>query len=138
MTRCGYDLVDKAEVANLKQFTKPAAEKVVFDIAGGEVDANLSVSMYIPDIQEMVEPYVLESPPNVLSVGRRCQGMGWGFYWRPWSAHPTFVDTNGRMIPLNTEGYIPYLNTTNTAIASAPLKDVGGTDSAALLLMSRL
>ena len=76
--------------------------------------------MYIPDIQDKVEPSVIDSTPNVLSVGKRCQSMGWGFYWRPWSAHPIFVDPNGRVIVLNTEGFIPYLQTKSTAVAATP------------------
>ena len=89
-TGCGHDLVSKDGVQMLKPYFRDASEKVVFDTAGGEAPADTVVPMYVPDIGEAIEPYILDSTPNVLSVGRRCQEFGWGFYWEPWPNRPKF------------------------------------------------
>ena len=87
--------------------------------------------MYVPDIGETIEPYILDSTPNVLSVGYRCQERGWGFYWEPWSSRPRFVSPSGKSYPLSTDGHIPYLTTRNPAVASVPTTSVGGAESTA-------
>ena len=70
-------------------------------------------------MQQHIRPYVLDSTPNVLSVGARYQQMGWWFVWEPWSATPYFLDAAGRKIELVTDGNIPYLKTSTPAMAVA-------------------
>eukprot|EP00971_Amphidinium_carterae_P140703 2788424-Amphidinium_carterae.1 len=54
-------------------------------------------------------PLLLESTPDVLSVGRRCMTEGYSFHWEK-GENPYFIDKKGRRIDLSVERYIPYLN----------------------------
>ncbi len=49
------------------------------DTANGEVQATQIAPMQIEALCENIEPLVLESTPDVLSVGRRCQKDGYRF-----------------------------------------------------------
>ena len=75
--------------------------------------------LFLPHMQQHIRPYVLDSIPNVLSVGARCQQMGWWLVWEPWSATPYFLDATGRKIELVADGNIPYLKTCTPAMAVA-------------------
>ena len=61
---------------------------VVFDTAGGEVPASRVVLLHISHTTQEIQPFVLGSPPNMLSVGQRCQRQGWRFCWEPFSSRP--------------------------------------------------
>ena len=60
-----------------------------------------------------------------LSVGRRCQEEGWGFYWPPWSASPIFIDPQGNKHYLVTDGFIPYLRSNIPVVAAAVMMEGG-------------
>ena len=56
----------------------------------------------------MVEPLVLPDTPDVLSIGRRCMHMGYGFYWHP-GRNPYLVTPEGNVVPLLVRKDIPYM-----------------------------
>ena len=108
----------KAEVEKIKEYVEKW-EVIMFDTAGGEVPACDVIPLFLPHMQQQIRPYVLDSTPNVLSVGARCQQMGWWFVWEPWRATPYFLDAAGRKIELVADGNIPYLKTSTPAMAVA-------------------
>jgi hypothetical protein len=117
-TGCGYDLVCKADVQKVLKHVEEG-EPVTFETAGGEVPARDVIPLFLPHMQQSIRPYVLNTTPNVLSVGARCQEFGWCFVWEPWSKTPYFRDPTGRKIDLVTEGNISYLKSSAPAMASA-------------------
>ncbi len=64
--------------------------------------------------QNMATAYILDSTPNVLSIGKLCVKHGYSFYWPPQSKDPYFVKPDGQIIPLTVIGFIPYLIITNS------------------------
>ena len=64
------DLVDKSVVKRYARYVEECPPAVL-DIANGEVVAGRPVTLYNSTLGECITPYVLESTPNVLSLGRR-------------------------------------------------------------------
>ena len=108
-TGCGYDLVDMTDCKELVHLSQKTDRPMVFDTAGGEVTADRVLPMRVDAIKANISPYLLESTPNVLSVGLRCEMFGWGFFWPAWSRRPFFIDPDGKRITLTTCGHVPYL-----------------------------
>ena len=108
----------RADIEKIKRHIEEG-KMIMFDTAGGEVPARDVIPLFLPHMQQHIRPYVLDSTPKVLSIGARCQQMGWWFVWEPWSNTPYFIDAAGRKIELVVEGNIPYLKTSTPAMASA-------------------
>ena len=67
------------------------------------------VPLAISGLKENVEPYVLESSPDVLSIGRRCVELGYKFVWEPFSYEPYFITNYGDIVKLVSVNNVPYL-----------------------------
>ena len=50
-------------------------------------------------ITELIEAYVLENTPSLLSLGKRCMEHGYRFTWDPYQI-PRLFDPTGREIKL--------------------------------------
>ena len=66
--------------------------------------------MFLNKLKEHVQPHILDSTPNVLSLGRRVIVDGYSFEWparshSPWLVHPT----TGEKIHLEVRDFVPYL-----------------------------
>ena len=79
-TGCGHDLVGIEEIKALKRMFKAAGIPVSFQTANGVTAAREVIELYIDELGETVEPYVLASTPGVLSVGMRCNQFGYTSY----------------------------------------------------------
>ena len=67
------------------------------------------VELFVEELGETVDPYLLSSSPSLLSVGLRCQGEGWSFIWIGGKS-PCFISPGGyRLTLLQVELNIPYL-----------------------------
>ena len=119
-TGCGHGLVDKGEISVKEAYLQESGEKVIFATAGGEILASKVIPLYVPELKQSVKPYVLNSTPNVLSVGLRCQQIGWKFVWEPYSNRPYLKDPYGHIVYLVTRGNTPYLVAKSPAMALAP------------------
>ena len=80
-TGCGHDLVDKDEIKGLTSYVFNSADPLRLFTANGETPANKQIRFKIPEIKEIIQPYVLAKTPNVLSIGRRCVDHGYSFVW---------------------------------------------------------
>ena len=69
-TGCGHDLIGVEEVKALKRMFKAAGIPVSFQTANGVTQTKEVVELYVDELGETVEPYILASTPGVLSVGR--------------------------------------------------------------------
>ena len=105
-TGCGYDLVAKKHVDHVADRIKTAENSILFNTANGNTDATDDILLRV---DEDIEPYVLESTPAVLSVGRRCQEYGYQFHWPASSSKPYFVTPKGKKIELTVQDHVPYL-----------------------------
>ena len=64
----------------------------------------------IGELGEVAEPYVLDSSPDVLSIGRRCAQQGYAFSCELYSLKPTMAKPDGAIINLVSRGCYPYLD----------------------------
>ena len=81
------------------------------ETANGEILAGETIGMELEAIGEQeIRPYVLQDSPDLISIGRRCQEMGYTFHWSLGSKSPYFVlPGSEQKVHLQTMGYIPYL-----------------------------
>jgi hypothetical protein len=83
-----------------------------FDTANGSLPADQTTSMQVEGLPEELNPYVLENTPDVISIGKRCVQLGYGFHWEPWSLKPYLIlpkAQGGGRINLVSIGDVPYL-----------------------------
>ena len=73
--------------------------------------------MRVKGIEELIEAYVLDSTPSLLSLGKRCMELGYRFVWEPF-VHPKFYDPNGRRIAVGVINNLPYLVPSETEIVA--------------------
>ena len=84
-------------------------EPVRMETANGEILGGETVGMGLEVIGEPeIQPYVLQDSPDLISVGRRCQEMGYTFHWSPWSKRPYFIlPGSTKNVHLQAIGYTP-------------------------------
>ena len=83
-TGCKYDLTTRASVPlPLRDSITDSADPITLHTANGLTDCNLCVSQQIVGLHETVEPYILESTPDVLSIGRKYVEDGCAFQCEP-------------------------------------------------------
>ena len=65
-----------------------AAVPITLSTASDLVSGDMVVRQQIMEASEVAEPYILDSTPDVLSIGRRCVEDGYAFHWEPYSLAP--------------------------------------------------
>ena len=107
-TGCGFDLID---AATARLFPKAIRDVQPMDIhtANGTTTFNKALEFHVNPLSENASAFVLPDTPWVLSVGLRCQEMGYGFHWFPYQT-PYVILPNGTRIDLQVDGGIPYLS----------------------------
>ena len=58
---------------------------IYLSAASDLVNGDKTVPQQIGELGEVAEPYVLDSSPDVLSIGRRCVQQGYAIRWEPYS-----------------------------------------------------
>ena len=64
-------------------FITTAGIPILLATANNSVNGDKVVQQQIGKLGEAAEPYVLDSTPDVLSIGRRCVEEGYSFEWLP-------------------------------------------------------
>jgi hypothetical protein len=110
-TGCKYDLTTRASIP-LHQVDSifRAPMPILLATANDLVQGDKVVAQQIGELGEVAEPYVLDSTPDVLSIGRRCVEDGYEFVWKPYSLHPTITTPRGRVVKLVSRDCCPYLD----------------------------
>ena len=83
---------------------------ITLSTANDLVDGNFIVKQQIGVFHEVAEPYILDSPPYVLSIGRRCVEDGYAFHWEPYSLAPTMITSRGKTVTLISRDCCPYID----------------------------
>ena len=109
-TGCGYDLVPQRLVGNGPIRQIDGDEAIMFATANGKIKTDIVAPMFCEELRDMIEPLVLPDTPAVLSIGKRCMQMGYGFYWHP-GRNPVMVTPDGNIVPVTVDKDIPYLVT---------------------------
>ncbi len=83
---------------------------IILATANGLSSGDKVVQQQIGELGEVAEPYILDSTPDVLSIGRRCVEDGYSFNWTPYSLHPTMTTPDGRVVKLTSRDCVPCLD----------------------------
>ena len=82
-TGCGHDLIGRAKAKSLGVDIVKDDDEIVFQTANGSTSTPDVAKIVVDELDETVEPHVLDETPTVLSIGRRCVKMGYAFHWMP-------------------------------------------------------
>ena len=80
-TGCGHDLALRAELHALAALFRKANIPMRFQTANGCTDVTVCIKLFVGELGETIEPYIMASSPSVLSIGLRCQDLGYTFNW---------------------------------------------------------
>eukprot|EP00971_Amphidinium_carterae_P133767 2649819-Amphidinium_carterae.1 len=105
-TRSAFDLADKRYSIPDPKLT--LQRPLILNTANGLTEASKRSREDVKRLGTSITPIVLDSTPDVLSVGRRCMTEGYSFVW-PKGATPYFIDPRGTRINFQVDKYIPYL-----------------------------
>jgi hypothetical protein len=105
---CGHDLISQKMAGNGPVRRLENDETIAFATANGRITTEIVAPMFCEELKDLVEPLVLPDTPAVLSIGRRCMHMGYGFYWHP-GQNLFLVTPDDKVIPLLVRKDIPYL-----------------------------
>ena len=110
-TGCGFDLAKKShlERCGLGKSIRKTGLKVTLNTPAGPQKVKYEAPISIASLKEEVPVIVLDSTPDVLSIGRRCVEDGYRFVWGAHSDTPYLTTPSGKRINLVVHGYIPYL-----------------------------
>ena len=106
----------------------------MFATANGVVPTHDYVTLRVPEVNEVVKPWVLNNTPAVLSIGQRCMEMGYTFIW-PTGSVPYFMLPSGEFLYLEVRDNIPYIrkgsSPTRAAPPALPVAVFGGSEEGA-------
>ncbi len=107
-TGCPIDLIsrDSLHVDELS-FVKQAGRGIKLNTANGVTYAEDIVAFQIDGLEDLIEAYILESTPIVMSLGKRCMDYGYSFEWK--SKIATLTTPGGKRIVLDITNDVPYM-----------------------------
>ena len=115
---CGIDLIGMHDLTGEERKLISAYQELLLRTANGKTSTKGLARLKIDGLTELVEAYVLENTPSLLSLGKRCMEHGYRFSWDPYQI-PRFFDPSGREITVELINNIPYLLPTETQIVAA-------------------
>ena len=68
-TGCGHDLVGSQEIRQVKNLVRTAGKALILHTANGPTPAIECIDLWVRELGEHIEPYVLEDTPAVISIG---------------------------------------------------------------------
>ena len=78
-TGCGFDLVPRRKVLALQNKFRKAKQQIQFSTAGGSTNTHSICPISVDELDAIIEPFVLESTPAVLTIGGRCMQGKYSF-----------------------------------------------------------
>ena len=99
-----------AAPAHQHVYISPAKAPILLSTANDLVHGATVIVQHILELGENAEPYILDSTPDVLSIGRRCVEKGFSFEWLPYSLSPTLTTPEGVIVTLVSRDCCPYLD----------------------------
>ena len=76
--------------------------------ASGQIDSTSCVNIGSNSFRFPIEACVLDNNPEILSVGKLCNG-GWSLKWNAYKT-PTLNSPDGLIIHLKVRCFVPYLD----------------------------
>ena len=107
-TGCCHDLVSASNAKLSKGRNKLLDSPVTFQTANGDAPSSHSSQIWIDELNEMIEPYILQDTPSVISVGDGVMNKGCSFLWIA-GRSAYWITPDGTVVALEVLRYIPYL-----------------------------
>ena len=105
------DLIDRRALRRSHRKLIRPSDPLVLDTANGQVTADKTIKLGLSSLGVEISPLVLDSTPNVLSLGRRVVDEGYDWVWRGGRLDCTLHHpTTGKHFDLRVEEYSPYLD----------------------------
>ena len=114
---CGIDLIGLGDLSREERDMIVQNAKISLRIANGKTNTKGVAHMRVEGLEELIEAYVLESTPSLLSLGKRCKELGYRFLWEPF-CDPKFYDPKGKSIKVDVINNIPYLSPSETEVVA--------------------
>ena len=108
-TGASYDMVDSNVVFNRKDVVRDSSGPSL-KTAAGVKRAQQRANFTLPEMGESISAIVLPGAPPALSVGARCQHLGYWFVWEPYSEQPYFVTPEKLRIECSVRNQVPYVS----------------------------
>eukprot|EP00971_Amphidinium_carterae_P336950 6473550-Amphidinium_carterae.1 len=107
----GIDLIGRQHISRHEcNSTTHCSKPVGLSTANGRSSVDQRVQCEVEDLNVVLSPYVLESCPPVLSLGRRVIHDGFDFVWKASDPqHPKLISPNGDVTMLSVERCVPML-----------------------------
>ena len=122
-TGCGYDLISMDDVpVRFRKLAEMADHTYSFYSATGDTAASKTIPIQSRALGETVKPLILKSTPAVLSIGMRCNDLGYWFEWQPFQL-PRLWKPDGTEIPLTVRGNVPYIPETVAGLAAPAVEE---------------
>ena len=79
---CGHDLISKTVAAQRSRYIRKGGAPIRFSTANGTTNLTTTIlPLSFKELGEVIEPYILDSTPPVITVGRRCMHSEYTFIW---------------------------------------------------------
>ena len=93
----------------LRANSKKRKNPLRMQTANGIVTLDKELTYEIKKLKAVTSAVVCKNTPDLLSVGYRCQELGYGFHWEPYQA-PYIVLPDGKTeVDFHVDQYVPYL-----------------------------
>jgi len=107
-TGASVDAIDQKYLSQAGRKTAvQMSNPVLYETAASTVTVNASVPLQSKAIGD-IDAVLLSNTPAVISVGKRCMEMGYGFHWEPYQA-PTITHPDGTKVQCVVENNCPYV-----------------------------
>ena len=67
------------------------------------------IPLVVENLNELMQPCILPTTPDVLSMGRRCIDKGYSFWWPCGSHSPSFILPDESVVHCTVIDYTPYI-----------------------------
>ncbi len=94
-TGCKHDLTTRVAMPTCQHELIEHAKTIYLSTASDLVNGDKTVPQQIGELGEVAEPYVLDSYPDALSIGRRCVQKCFALCWEVYSLKPTSTKPTG-------------------------------------------
>ena len=106
---CPLDLIGSDELTeNERKFIFKIIKDVRLCTANGATSCTKGVAFDHTSLQDRIQAHILDSTPNVVSMGKRCMKLGYDFIWKA-GEKPYLVDPGGKKVILDVIHDVPYL-----------------------------
>ena len=82
---------------------------MTLETANGDVEVDSRLPVRSSALGGVLNPWLCDETPAVISLGRACAERGYSFTWKANEAAPTFTDENGNNVDIEVVRFVPFV-----------------------------